>query len=118
MDTLVAFFEDLYRNFNDRNIEAVTAHMSTDVRWANGMDGGHVYGREGVTEYWRKQFSLVRSEVTPMATTAEGNLVTVKVHQVVHDLQGNLLSDSLVKHIFRLEDGSIATFDIETGSAD
>jgi hypothetical protein len=36
-------FIDLYRNFNNRNIEYVISRMIPDVAWANGMDGGFVH---------------------------------------------------------------------------
>ena len=36
----------------------------------------------------------------------------VEVHQVVHDLQGKLLVDQMVGHIFRIEGGLVRRFDI------
>jgi hypothetical protein len=36
----------------------------------------------------------------------------VEVHQTVRDLKGSLLSDKMVGHIFRMEDGLIRRFDI------
>ena len=36
----------------------------------------------------------------------------VEVHQVVHDLDGNLLVDQMVGHIFRIEGGLVRRFDI------
>ena len=41
----------------------------------------------------------------------EGQVV-VDVHQVVRDLEGNLLADKTVGHLFRIEDGLIRRFDI------
>ncbi len=41
--------ESAYRNFNARNIEAVISRMHTDVEWANGMEGGHVHGKDETT---------------------------------------------------------------------
>ena len=46
------FLEHLYERFNARDMEAVLATMHRDVMWANGMEGGHVYGRDGVRNYW------------------------------------------------------------------
>lgn len=42
----------LYDRFNARDMEAVLAALHPDVVWANGMDGGHVHGRDGVRSYW------------------------------------------------------------------
>ena len=33
------------------------AVLADDVAWANGMDGGHVHGREAVREYWTRQWN-------------------------------------------------------------
>ena len=35
------------------------------------------------------------------------------MHQVVHDLEGTLLLDETVRHVFLVRDGAIARFDIE-----
>ncbi|WP_262497617.1 hypothetical protein [Flavobacterium pallidum] len=37
----------------------------------------------------------------------------MKVHQNVKDLQGNVLFDGVVKHIYTFEDGLLKTMDIE-----
>ena len=42
MSNLINFFQDLYKNFNDRKIELVIVNMTEDVKWANGMEGGYV----------------------------------------------------------------------------
>jgi len=36
----------------------------------------------------------------------------VRVHQVVRDLEGNLLADKMVVHVFQMRDGLIERFDI------
>lgn len=40
-----------YREFNARQINAVLARMRPDVIWANGMEGGYVYGTGQVRDY-------------------------------------------------------------------
>ncbi len=112
METLQSFFEDMYQNFNGRNIDLVIANMTSDVQWANGMVGGYVHGHDGVREYWTKQFDIVSSNVTPLEIDEENNVVKIKVHQVIHDIDGNLLSDAFVHHFFTLRDGKILRFDI------
>jgi len=109
-----SFFRDLYQNFNDRKIDLVIASMADDVKWANGMDGGYVYGHDGVRKYWIKQFSIVSSNVTPMEIEAENGIVKVKVHQVVHDIEKKLLADEIVEHRFRVMDGKITEFHISS----
>lgn len=44
------FWLNLYEAFNKGEIEKVLALMQTDVKWANGMQGGFVYGRDAVRE--------------------------------------------------------------------
>ena len=112
MPELHQYFEELYKNFNDRKIDLVIANMSAGVKWANGMEGGYVYGHQVVKEYWTRQFSMVSSKVTPIEIKQENGSATIKVHQVVHDLNGNLLGDEAVMHIFKLENGKIVAFNI------
>lgn len=112
MINIQSFFKNIYRNFNDRNINPVIANMTNDVQWANGMDGGYVFGHDGVRAYWTRQFGLINSSVTPLKISEEKNVVKVKVHQVVYDVNGTLLSDDIVYHYFTLKDDKIARFDI------
>ena len=48
-----------YREFNARNIEAVLERLRPEVEWANGMEGGHVLGRDGVRDYWTRQWAIL-----------------------------------------------------------
>ena len=112
MDNPDDFFRDLYRNFNDRKIDLVISKMTANVKWANGMDGGFVYGQDAVRNYWTRQFTMVSSTVTPLAIEAENGAVKIKVHQVVHDLNGNLLAYEFVYHFFHLQKNKIALFEI------
>jgi len=112
MENITDFFEKLYVNFNSRKIDLVMANMTENVKWANGMDGGYVYGTDAVKEYWTRQFSIVSSNVTPLKIDADKEIVKIKVHQVVHDLNGNLLADEFVYHFFHFKDDKIAVFDI------
>jgi len=112
MEKADAFFNNLYTNFNDRKIESVISEMTDDIKWANGMDGGFVYGHDGVREYWTRQFTMVSAKVTPVEIEKENELVKIKVHQVVHDLDGNLLADEYVYHFFKLNGDKIQEFTI------
>jgi hypothetical protein len=44
----VECLKQVYERFTGRDIEAVVAALHTDVTWANGMEGGHLHGREAV----------------------------------------------------------------------
>ena len=76
--------------------------MTNDVQWANGMDGGYVYGHDGVREYWTRQFTLISSSVTPLKIEEENDVTKIKVHQVVYDINENSLADDIVYHYFTL----------------
>lgn len=54
-DNEVEMIKRIYHSFNARDIEGVLTVLSDDVAWANGMDGGHVHGREAVRDYWMRQ---------------------------------------------------------------
>ncbi|MBV8114158.1 MAG: nuclear transport factor 2 family protein [Silvibacterium sp.] len=109
----VELLRRIYERFNARDMETVLAAMRQDVAWANGMEGGHVYGRDSVRDYWTRQWAMLDPRVEPVGfRTGPGGEVIVDVHQVVHDLEGKLLVDQMVVHIFRFEGGLIQRFDI------
>jgi len=112
MPDLNSFFQNLYKNFNDRKIDLVISNMTDNVKWANGMDGGYVYGHDAVKDYWTRQFTIVSSKVSPLEIEAGNEIVKIKVHQVVHDWNGNLLADEFVYHFFHLQGNKIAVFEI------
>jgi ketosteroid isomerase-like protein len=103
-----------YRAFNERDIDAALALMHPEVDWPNAWEGGRVSGRDAVREYWTRQFAAISSRVDPEAFSDEPDgSVTVDVHQVVHDAgTGELLSDSRVRHRYRLEDGLVTRMDV------
>lgn len=103
-----------YREFNARELDAVLARMHPDVVWPNGMEGGFVYGVEGIRDYWTRQWVTLDPSVEPVAIAQDdaGRWV-VTVHQVVHDRNGNLLLDTTVHHAYRIDDGLITRMDIE-----
>ena len=102
-----------YRNFNARNIDQLLASLHPNVEWANGWEGGHVHGREAVRAYWARQFEVLDPHVEPIdIKSGENGQQVVKVHQVVHNKDGELLVDTVVYHAYRLADGMIARMDI------
>ena len=103
-----------YRAFNARDIEAAIELMHPEVDWPNAWEGGRVVGRAAVREYWKRQFASISSKVESERFTEEpdGDL-TVDVHAVVHDARtGGLISDSRLRHRYRLENGLIVRMDV------
>lgn len=114
MDDVNALVRRLYEGFNRRDIPAVLALLDAEVDWANGVDGGHVHGREAVRAYWTKQWAAIQPQVDPLRITHSADGATaVEVHQVVRDLEGKPLLDETVSHVFRIEGGLVIRFDIE-----
>ncbi len=103
----------LYNAFNKREIETVLSMMDENVKWANGMEGGFVYGRENVREYWRKQLELINPQLEPLKfkTDAE-NREVVMLRQIVKDLDSNVVDDKTIEHIFTIENSLIKIFEI------
>ncbi|MDJ0593898.1 MAG: nuclear transport factor 2 family protein [Pleurocapsa sp. MO_226.B13] len=107
------FLQNLYDAFNKREIETAISFMRPDVKWANGVEGGFVYGRDAVREYWTNQFKNIQPELETLKfETDENNRNVVTVHQVIKDLQGNLLADATVQQIFTIENGLISLYEI------
>lgn len=113
MSEEVEFLKHVYESFNARDMDGALAAMHEDVIWANGMEGGHVHGRDGVRNYWTQQWAIIDPHVEPVGFThgPDGEVV-IEVHAVVRDLNGNLLADKMVGHVFRIEKGLVRRFDI------
>lgn len=80
------------------------------------MKGGSVLGHRGIRDYWTRQWGIIDPSVEPMRFTPTGDgRVDVEVHQVVRDLDGNLLKDHIVRHIYAFEDGLIKSMEIHGG---
>lgn len=107
------FLQNLYDAFNRREIETIIAKMHPDVKWANGLEGGFVHGRDAVREYWTNQFKMILPELETLKfETDEQNRHVVTVHQIVKDLDGNVLADAEVRQIFTIEDNLITLYEI------
>lgn len=107
------FLQNLYDAFNKREIETIIALMLPNVKWANGLEGGFVYGRDAVREYWTSQLKDIQPELEPLKfETDENNRDIVTVHQIIKDLQGNVLADTTVHQIFTIENGRVVLYEI------
>ena len=124
MDGDIDILKRMYDRFNARDIDGVLAALAHDVAWANGMDGGHVHGREAIREYWTGQWAIVSPHVEPLSfdKAADGSVV-VTVQQSVRDLEGRPvqeqahgLREKRVGHVFRFRQGKVTRFDIQGAS--
>jgi ketosteroid isomerase-like protein len=102
-----------YDSFNARDIEGVLSVMHPDVDWPNGMEGGRELGHDAVRAYWTRQFGMIDSRVEPMGFAEdEDGRVVIEVHQVVRDLDGKLIADGRVQHVYTFRDGLVERMDI------
>jgi ketosteroid isomerase-like protein len=104
---------DLYDAFNRRDIGRAIAAMSPDVDWPNAFEGGRVAGRDGVREYWTRQFTQIDPHVEPVgfSTDADGR-VAVEVQQLVRTIDGEVLADRVVTHVYAFHEGLVERMDV------
>ncbi|HXU22469.1 MAG TPA: nuclear transport factor 2 family protein [Tepidiformaceae bacterium] len=102
-----------YVAFNARDIDGALALMQPDIDWPNAWEGGRALGKAAVRDYWTRQFAAIDPHVEPVAfeETAPG-IVAVRVHQVVRDLSGTILSDGFVVHTYTIRDGLVERMDV------
>jgi ketosteroid isomerase-like protein len=108
-----ALLRDVYAAFNARDVEAVLDTLHPDVDWPNAFEGGRVVGRAGVRDYWRRQFTQIDPRVEPRGFADAGDgRVAVTVHQLVRALDGTVLADRDITHVYSFRDGLIVRMDV------
>lgn len=109
-----ALIKHAYTAFNARNIDAILEVMHPDVKWPKAFEGGYVTGHSDVRAYWQRQWNEIDPKVTPIAfRERENGTLEVEVDQLVKDLNGAVLFDGKVKHIYVIDNGLLAQMDIE-----
>jgi ketosteroid isomerase-like protein len=109
----IELLEKLYAAFNRRSIEEVLSSLHPDVDWPNGWEGGRIRGKAAVRDYWKRQFEVLNPRVEPQVFVEQDGRVAVEVHQVVHDVNGNLLTDQVIHHVYEFRDGLIQRMEIQ-----
>jgi hypothetical protein len=104
----------MYDGFNARDIDAVLAAMTEDVDWPNAWEGGRLIGHEPVRDYWTRQWAAIDPQVAPVeiGPRADGR-VAVQVRQVVRDLDGEVVAEGNVVHVYEMRSGLVARMDVE-----
>ncbi len=109
-----SIINQLYQEFNARNLDAVLVHMHDDVAWPNGWEGGYVYGHDQVRAYWLRQWQQINPVVTPVSFQVRPDgQIDVGVHQLINDLNGHVLTDSQVSHVYTFDERKVKTMVIE-----
>ena len=108
-----ALIAQAYSAFNRRDLEGALALMSENVDWPKASEGGRVVGKEEIRAYWTRQWAEFNPRVEPIEVTeCEAGRTDVKVHQLVKNLNGDILSDQTVLHVFTIANGLIERMDI------
>jgi hypothetical protein len=105
--------EQAYSAFNRRGIDGALALMTEHVSWPKASEGGRAFGKEVIRAYWTRQWGEFDGHVEPLEINeGDGGKVRVKAHQLVKNLQGEVLCDGEVLHVFRVNSGLIAAMDL------
>jgi hypothetical protein len=88
--------------------------MHPDVQWPKAFEGWYVCGHAEIRRYWTRQWTEINPNVEPVGfNKRQDGTLEIVVHQIVKDLEGNLMFDGTVKHIYTLQDGLLRRMDIE-----
>jgi len=91
-----------------------SAWLHFSVSWPKVSEGGKVVGKEEVRAYWTRQWAAFDPHVAPLETIdLGGGKLEFRVHQLVKNLQGDVLSDSEVRHVFSVKNGLIKSMDLK-----
>jgi hypothetical protein len=108
-----ALIAQAYAAFNRRDVEAALAVMSENVDWPRASEGGRVVGKEAIRAYWTRQWAEFDPHVEPIEVTdRDAGRTEVKVHQLVKNRNGDILSDQTLLHVFTIANGLIERMDI------
>ncbi len=102
-----------YAAFNRRDTDGALALMSEGVSWPKASEGGRVVGKQEIRAYWARQWNEFDPHVEPIELVdGERGKTRVKVHQIVKNLEGTVLADGEVWHVFTISNGLIDRMDL------
>jgi hypothetical protein len=108
-----------YAAFNQRDVDAALVLMSENVSWPKASEGGRVVGKQEIREYWTRQWTEFDPRVDVREVVEhEAGKVDVKVHQLVRNVSGDVLSDTELWHVYTIANGLIERMDIKEGDGD
>ena len=115
---MIAHFENLikkaYPAFNSRDIDTALSTFHPDVQWPKAFEGSYVSGHDEIRAYWTRQWTEINPNVEPVGfNEKEDGTLEITVHQIVKNLQGTMIFDGIVKHVYTLQDGLLRRMDIE-----
>jgi hypothetical protein len=113
MTSAETLIPQVYSAFNRRDISGALAFMSDTVSWPKASEGGRVVGKEEIRAYWSRQWAEFDPNVEPVEIrNGDDGTIHVRVHQLVKSLDGEVLFDGEVWHIYLFSDGLIERMDV------
>lgn len=104
----------IYKAFNNRDIGTALSAMHPNIEWSRAFEGGYITGKEEIRNYWTRQWTEINPHVEPVAChTRDDGSLQVEVAQLVKDLDGNVIFNGRVNHVYTLEDGLLSRMNIE-----
>jgi hypothetical protein len=108
-----------YSAFNQRDVDAALMLMSENVSWPKASEGGRVVGKQEIRDYWTRQWAEFDPRVDVLEVVErEAGKTDVKVHQLVRNLKGDVLSDTELCHVYTFANGLIERMEIKDGEGD
>jgi hypothetical protein len=105
-----------YSAFNQRDIDGTLVLMSENVSWPKASEGGRVIGKQEIRDYWTRQWAEFDPCVDVLEVVdGEAGKTDVKVHQVVKNVKGEVLSDTELWHVYVITNGLIERMDLKQG---
>lgn len=113
MTDKVSMLKAIYRAFNLRDIPTVLSTFDPEVDWPNGMEGGIEHGHKAVREYWTRQWTTFDPNVEPIEIIRISDSVfDVSVKQVVRNMEGDILVEQVVHHVYTFKGDLIKQMEI------
>jgi hypothetical protein len=109
--------DHLYAAFDARDVDGVLAATTPDVDRPDAWEGGRVVGHAAVRDCWTRQWARMAPTVTPLRTAQlPDGRIAVDVAQVVRDLDGTVLREATVRHVYTFRDGLVCRMDVEAAT--
>jgi hypothetical protein len=103
-----------YQAFNDRDINTILQMLHPHIKWSRAWEGDYAHGHDEVKTYWQRQWQEIDPNVLPVGFVhRQDGTLEVEVDQLVKDLEGNILFNGKVKHIYTIENSLLLQMNIE-----
>ena len=90
--------------------------MSEHVSWPKASEGGRAFGKQEIRNYWTRQWAEFDPRVDILEVVdGKAGEIEVKVHQLVKNLKGDVLSDTELWHVYTIANGLIDRMDLKEG---